>query len=159
MPSSQGQRSSSVSGCPVCIFSMLDCGWNQSPSSKIQFSRWASIDAIVLLPHPDTPITTTTEVFPGDERAFMSDSRPCLWRKRGDGERRGRGTARDVRFLWRLVMSVRPTVGRYCRRQEAAYCGCQDMPRRWEQPPSQVREIQSLGSNSFCTSGRLIECF
>src|SRR5262249_19419061 len=25
--------------------------------------------------------------------------------------------------------------------------------------PSQVREIQSLGSNSFCTSGRLIECF
>jgi hypothetical protein len=56
-PSSQGQRSSSVSGSPLCIFSMLDCGWNQSPASKIQFSRCASVDAIVLLPQPDTPIT------------------------------------------------------------------------------------------------------
>src|SRR5262249_44651463 len=135
MPSSQGQRSSLVSGSPLCIFSTFDRGWNQSPSSKIQFSRWASIDAIVLLPQPDTPITTTTEVFPSDERAFLSDSRPCLWRKRGDGERRRRGTARDVRLLCRLTMRVRPTVDRYCRRQKAAYRGRQDMPRRWEQPP------------------------
>jgi hypothetical protein len=33
IPWSQGQRSSSVSGSPPCIFSMLDGGWNQSPSS------------------------------------------------------------------------------------------------------------------------------
>src|SRR5262249_22479270 len=135
MPSSQGQRSSSVSGCPLCIFSTFDCGWNQSPSSKIQFSRWASIDAIVLFPHPDTPITTTTEVFPSDERALLSDSEPRLWRKRGDRERRRRGTARDVRLLWRLIMSVRPTVDGHCRRQEAAYRARQDMPRQWEEPP------------------------
>src|SRR5215467_3157291 len=64
MPCSQGQRSSSVSGTPACIFSTLDGGWNQSPSSKIQFSRWASIAAIVLLPQPETPITTTTEGLP-----------------------------------------------------------------------------------------------
>src|SRR5215831_9360790 len=97
MPCSQGQRSSSVSGTRLCIFSTLDGGWNQSPSSKIQFSRWASIDAIVLLPQPDTPITTTTDVFPRGEAILLSESAPRVWRKRRDGER-GR-TAADVGFF------------------------------------------------------------
>src|SRR5215471_21649221 len=103
MPCSQGQRSSSVSGTPLCIFSMLDCGWNQSPSSKIQFSRCASIDAIVVLPQPETPITTTTEgLFAG-----FSDSELRVRRERRDGDRRRRGAAADLRFLRRLSMSVR----------------------------------------------------
>src|SRR5262249_60199675 len=70
MPCSQGQRSSSVSGTPLCIFSTFEGGWNQSPSSKIQFSRWASINAIVLLPLPETPITTRTEG-PGNGAAVL----------------------------------------------------------------------------------------
>src|SRR5262249_13983016 len=61
MPCSHGQRSSSVSGSPLCIFSMFEGGWNQSPSSSIQCMRCASIAAIVLLPEPETPVTTTTE--------------------------------------------------------------------------------------------------
>ena len=82
MPCSQGQRSSSVSGTPACIFSTLDGGWNQSPSSKIQFSRWASIDAIVLLPQPETPITTTTEGLPAGDAGLFSDCEPRAWCER-----------------------------------------------------------------------------
>src|SRR5215813_12623326 len=107
MPCSQGQRSSSVSGTRLCIFSTLEGGWNQSPSSKIQFSRWASIDAIVLLPQPETPITTTTEGLPKGEAGLFR-----VWRERGDGDRRRRGAAADVRLLRRLIMSVRPVVAR-----------------------------------------------
>ncbi len=88
-----------------CIFSMLDGGWNQSPSSKIQLSRCASINAIVLLPEPDTPITTTTEGLSRDEAVCLSE--PRVWRKPRDGERRGRDLAADVRFLWRFIMRVR----------------------------------------------------
>src|SRR5262245_52699136 len=113
MPCSQGQRSSSVSGTPRCIFSTLDGGWNQSPSSKVQFSRWASIDAIVLLPQPETPITTTTEGLPTGEAGLFSDCAPRAWReRRGADRRRRRGAAVDVRFLRRLSMSVRPVVAR-----------------------------------------------
>src|SRR5262245_55098195 len=112
MPCSQGQRSSSVSGTPLCIFSTLDGGWNQSPSSKIQFSRWASIGAIVLLPQPETPITTTTEGLSRSEAGLFSDCEPRVWRERGDGDRRRRGAAADVRLLRRLIMSVRPVVAR-----------------------------------------------
>src|SRR6516164_3008357 len=97
MPCSQGQRSSSVSGTPLCIFSTLEGGWNQSPSSKIQFSRWASIDAIVLLPQPETPITTTTEGLPRGEAGLCSGCEPRVWRERGDEDRRG--AAADVRLL------------------------------------------------------------
>src|SRR5262249_3478386 len=111
MPCSQGQRSSSASGTPLCIFSTLDGGWNQSPSSKIQFSRWASIDAIVLLPQPETPITTTTEGLRRGEAGLFR-----VWRERGDGNRRRRGAAAGVRLLWRLIMSVRPVVA--CDRNE-----------------------------------------
>src|SRR5262249_4275342 len=113
MPCSQGQRSSSVSGTPACIFSTLDGGWNQSPSSKIQFSRWASIAAIVLLSQPETPITTTTEGLPAGEAGLFSDFEPGAWRGRRDADRRRRrGAAADVRFLRRLIMSVRPVVAR-----------------------------------------------
>src|SRR6266480_4580619 len=76
MPCSQGQRSSSVSGTPLCIFSTFDGGWNQSPSSKIQFSRCASIIAIVLLPQPETPITTRTEGSGNGEAVFVCSFRP-----------------------------------------------------------------------------------
>src|SRR5215510_16575203 len=113
MPCSQGQRSSSVSGTALCIFSTLDGGWNQSPSSKIQFSRCASIDAIVLLPQPETPITTTTEGLPMGEAALFSDSEPLVRRERRDGDRRRRGAAADIRFLRRLVMTVRLGVTRH----------------------------------------------
>src|SRR5215468_10101889 len=99
MPCSQGQRSSSVSGTPLCIFSMLDCGWNQSPSSKIQFSRCASIDAIVVLPQPETPITTTTEGLFTGEAALFSDPEPRVRRESADADRRCRGVAADVRVL------------------------------------------------------------
>src|SRR6516164_4372623 len=109
MPCSQGQRSSSVSGTPLCIFSTLEGGWNQSPSSKIQFSRWASIDAIVLLPQPETP-NTTTKGFPRGEAGLCSGCEPRVWRERGDEDRRG--AAADVRLLRRLIMSVRPVVAR-----------------------------------------------
>src|SRR5262249_10263587 len=112
MPCSQGQRSSSVSGTPACIFSTLDGGWNQSPSSKIQFSRWASIDAIVLLPQPETPIITTTEGLSAGEAGLFSDSEPRAWCERRGAARRRRGAAADVCFLRRLVMSVRPVVAR-----------------------------------------------
>jgi len=111
MPCSQGQRSSSVSGTPLCIFSTLDGGWNQSPSSKIQFSRWASIDAIVLLPQPETPITTTTDGLLSGEAGLCSGCEPRVWRERRDGDLR-RGAAADVRLLRRLIMSVRPVVAR-----------------------------------------------
>src|SRR5262245_14946089 len=112
MPCSQGQRSSSVSGTPACVFSTLDGGWNQSPSSKIQFSRWASIAAIVLLPQPETPITTTTEGLPTGDAGLFSDCEPRAWCERRGAARRRRGAAADVRFLRRLVMSVRPVVAR-----------------------------------------------
>src|SRR5262249_16871470 len=113
MPCIQGQRSSSLSGPAACTFSTLDGGWNQSPSSKIQFSRWASIAAIVLLPQPETPITTTTEGLPAGEAGLFSDFEPGAWRGRRDADRRRRrGAAADVRFLRRLIMSVRPVVAR-----------------------------------------------
>src|SRR5262249_22419772 len=115
MPCSQGQRSSSVSGTPACIFSTLDGGWNQSPSSKIQFSRWASIAAIVLLPQPETPITTTTEGLPAGEAGLFSDCGPRVWRERRGAARRRRGAGADVRFLRGLGISVRPVA---CRGRE-----------------------------------------
>ena len=50
--SSQGQRSSSVSGTPLFIFSTLAAGWNSSPSRKTQPSFFANKVAIVVLPEP-----------------------------------------------------------------------------------------------------------
>src|SRR5262245_62261940 len=112
MPCSKGQRSSSVSGTPACLFSTVDGRWNQSPSSQIQFSRWASIAAIVLLPQPETPITTTTEGVPAGEAGLFSDCAPRVWRERRGAARCRRGAAADVRFLRRLVLSVRAVVDR-----------------------------------------------
>src|SRR5260370_16918810 len=100
MPCSQGQRSSSVSGTPPCIFATFDGGWNQSPSSKVQFSRWASIDAIVLLPQPETPITTTTEGLPTGEAALLSDSET---RVRRDGDSLGRAATPHAPSLRRFI--------------------------------------------------------
>src|SRR5580700_3802482 len=58
--SSQGQRSSSVSGTPFFIFSTLAAGWNSSPSRKTKPSFFANKVAIVVLPEPETPMTTRT---------------------------------------------------------------------------------------------------
>ena len=60
MASSQGPRSSSVNGVPPRILATLAGGWKSSPSSYSQPSRPASSAAIVVLPDPDTPITTST---------------------------------------------------------------------------------------------------
>src|ERR1044071_7258729 len=57
---SHGQRSSSVSGVPLCIFSTFDFGWNSSPSRYSQPSSRDSNSAIVVLPQPDTPMMTRT---------------------------------------------------------------------------------------------------
>ena len=59
MARSQGQRSSSVSGVPAFILAMLAGGWKESPSSRIQPSARARPAAMVVLPLPDTPMTTT----------------------------------------------------------------------------------------------------
>ena len=40
------------------IFSMFAGGWKLSASANTQFTRSAMRTAIVLLPDPDTPITT-----------------------------------------------------------------------------------------------------
>src|SRR5579875_3043202 len=55
MARSQGQRSASVSGWPVRIFSMLAAGWKESASAKVQCSRPASKAPTVVLPLPDGP--------------------------------------------------------------------------------------------------------
>ena len=57
---SQGHRSSSVSGMPAAIFATLASGWKSSPSAYVQPSAAARPVATVVLPTPDTPITTTT---------------------------------------------------------------------------------------------------
>src|SRR6185295_15131508 len=56
--SSQGHRSRSSSGCPARILAISDPGWRSSPSSKAQPSRSARAFAIVVLPDPETPVTT-----------------------------------------------------------------------------------------------------
>ena len=58
--SSQGRRSSSVSGWPIRIFSTLLDGWRSSPSTKSQPSRSTRIFATVDFPQPDAPIRTMT---------------------------------------------------------------------------------------------------
>src|ERR1700722_16660582 len=61
--SSQGQRSASVSGMPCRIFSTLAGGCSRSPSMNGQPSFLASSSATVVLPLPDTPMTTKAVPF------------------------------------------------------------------------------------------------
>src|SRR5437879_10124853 len=56
---SHGQRASSSGGVPPRIFSTLAGGCRSSPSRKCTFNRPASMAATVVLPQPETPITTT----------------------------------------------------------------------------------------------------
>src|SRR5918996_5033215 len=58
---SHGHRSASVSGMPACILAILAAGWRSSASSKSQCRRPASSAATVVLPEPDTPMTTRME--------------------------------------------------------------------------------------------------
>ncbi len=58
--SSQGQRSSSVSGVPLRILATLASGWNASPWANSQPSPVDSPFATVDFPLPETPMTTTT---------------------------------------------------------------------------------------------------
>ncbi len=60
MDSSHGQRSSSVSGWPLCIFATLASEWNASPSANSQPITVEMPLATVLLPLPLTPMTMTT---------------------------------------------------------------------------------------------------
>jgi hypothetical protein len=57
--SSQGQRSSSVSGTPARILATLAAGCSESPSMKGQSSLLASSWPTVDLPHPETPARST----------------------------------------------------------------------------------------------------
>src|ERR1700733_5253307 len=57
---SQGQRSSSVSGVPLCILSTLEAGWNQSAASNSHLRRRQRTPPTGDLPHPETPITIIT---------------------------------------------------------------------------------------------------
>src|SRR6185436_4073378 len=56
--SSHGQRSSSVNGFPVDIFSTFERGWNSSASRNGTPRRAASASPTVDLPLPETPIIT-----------------------------------------------------------------------------------------------------
>ena len=60
MASSQGERSASVSGVPRLIFSMLAGGWKLSASRNGQPSVRDNSAPTVLLPEPETPISTMT---------------------------------------------------------------------------------------------------
>ena len=71
MSRSHGQRSSSVSGMPLCIFSTLASGWNASPSAKSQCMLTAMPLATVVLPDPATPMTTTMSGVCPDADASM----------------------------------------------------------------------------------------
>src|ERR1035437_260010 len=55
---SQGNRSASVSGVPPCIFSTFPAGCRSSPSWNWQPSAAASKAETVVLPDPETPMTT-----------------------------------------------------------------------------------------------------
>ena len=70
--SSQGQRSSSVSGVPLRIFATLASGWNASPSANSHPSTVDSPFATVDLPLPDTPMTITTSGSGPPGRASLS---------------------------------------------------------------------------------------
>src|SRR5262245_41635304 len=59
MRSYQGQRSSSVRGIPLAILATLAFGCRSSASTKVQPSSCASTRPTVVLPQPDTPISTT----------------------------------------------------------------------------------------------------
>ena len=48
-----------MSGTPLCIFSTLEAGWNQSASSNSHCSRSASSVPTVDFPLPETPMTIT----------------------------------------------------------------------------------------------------
>src|SRR3984957_11137272 len=75
--SSQGPRSASVSGIPCRIFSTLAGGCSRSPSMNGQPSFLASSSATVVLPLPDTPMTTRAVPFLA---SFIGRSR---WRESG----------------------------------------------------------------------------
>src|SRR5689334_3309056 len=59
--SSHGQRSASVSATLARIFATFAAAWNASPSAKRQPRRSARARATVVLPLPDTPMTTMTD--------------------------------------------------------------------------------------------------
>src|SRR5580693_5601459 len=62
MALSHGMRSSSVSGTPRDIFSMLAGGWKVSASANSQLSCAASMVPMVVLPAPVVPMIMTTTV-------------------------------------------------------------------------------------------------
>ena len=66
-----------VSGVPAAIFSRFATGCSRSPSWNIQPSSAATRSATVVLPEPETPITTTTRL-----TARASSRRPGRPRRR-----------------------------------------------------------------------------
>ena len=64
--SSQGQRSSSSRASPAVILATLAGGWKSSASANGTRSRCANAAPTVLLPEPETPMTTI-----GDMRHTM----------------------------------------------------------------------------------------
>src|ERR1700683_5432060 len=100
--SSQGQRSSSVSGIPLCILSTLEAGWNQSASSNSQRRCNARSAPTVDFPHPETPMTTTTLGAGGDVSSvdgICTDINPLLPARRRDPQTNGEAQLGGTRAL------------------------------------------------------------
>src|SRR5262245_54122153 len=75
MASSQGQRSASSRGMPRLILAMLAGGWKLSASRKGQPNRSDNMRPVVLLPEPDTPISTIAS---GEVGSVMGCACPSL---------------------------------------------------------------------------------
>jgi len=78
MAANQGARVVSSSGHPVAILAMLDATWKSSPSASAQPVRLAISAATVLLPHPETPITTSCIGRPTTNRGSAPPSAGAL---------------------------------------------------------------------------------
>src|SRR5258706_16112264 len=80
--SSHGRRSASVRGVPARILATFSGGWNSSASRNRQPSRSASSLPMVLLPAPETPITTS--ITGAGSRSFMDCVAPEALAHHGD---------------------------------------------------------------------------
>ena len=94
-----GHRSSSVNGWPDAILATFASGWNASPSANVQPSKVESPLATVLLPTPETPITTTicTRVPPATLDTLLASRH----------RRRARWEARTLSGVWLVIADAR----------------------------------------------------
>src|SRR3984885_8474097 len=91
MRSSQGQRSSSVSGWPDFILARAASVCRSSPSMKRASSAAASRSPTVVLPEPETPITTTATPSEAGGDAAVDKEDVTIDETRGVGGEEDRG--------------------------------------------------------------------